>query len=121
MATSQEVQQRVSYARTLLESGVNVQTACTMLQAKFPVSRSTAYKDVGSANAEIAKSDDGPAEEDPTIDMDSLQAQALHMFNVSVAQGNVKDACQAIKALDTILGWNGRKATLQGSASNGYV
>ena len=121
MATTQEVHQRVSYARALLETGVNVQTACTMLQAKFPVSRSTAYKDVGTASAEIAASDDGPAEEAPGLDMESLQAQALHMFNVSVAQGNVKDACQAIKALDTILGWNGRKATLQGDASNGYV
>ena len=121
MATTQEVQLRISYARTLLESGINVQTACTMLQARFPVSRSTAYKDVNAASAEIGASDDGPASEDPTLDMDSLQAQALHMFNVSVAQGNVKDACQAIKALDTILSWNGRKAELQGSAKNGYV
>ena len=121
MATQQEVQLRVSYARTLLESGFRAQTVCTMLQARHPVSRSTAYKDIAAAQAEIQASDDGPAASDEVIDPDEMAAQARHLYNVAVARGEFKEAAQAVKMLDTILKWNGRAATLQGSPDNGYV
>jgi len=121
MATQQEVQLRVSYARTLLESGFRAQTVCTMLQARHPVSRSTAYKDIAAAQAEIQASDDGPAASDEVIDPDEMAAQARHLYNVAVARGEFKEASQAVKMLDTILKWNGRAATLQGTANNGYV
>lgn len=121
MATQQEVQLRVSYARTLLESGFRAQTICTMLQARHPVSRSTAYKDITAAQAEIQASDDGPAAHEHVIDPDEMAAQARHLYNVAVARGEFKEASQAVKMLDTILKWNGRAATLQGSANNGYV
>lgn len=121
MATSHEIHLRVSYARTLLESGFKAQTVCTMLQARNPISRSTAYKDITAAQAEIQASDDGPAECEDPIDPDEMAAQARHLYNVAVARGEFKDAAQAIKMLDTILKWNGRAVTLQGSMQNGYV
>ena len=121
MATSKEVQLRISYARTLLEAGFKAQTVCTMLQARHPVSRSTAYKDITAAQAEIQTSDDGPAECEDVIDPDEMAAQARHMYNVAVARGEFKEASQAVKMLDTILKWNGRAATLHGSPDTGYV
>lgn len=130
MATAQEVQQRVSYARTMLETGINVQTTCTMLQVKFKVSRSTAYTDVRTADLELRESEDAPEHFDlegkrlddiSPLDPVTLQAQAVHLYNCAVADRDIKGALQAIKALDTILGWNGRKAELEGDASNGYT
>ena len=123
MATSQEVQIRVSYARTLLESGFKTATICTMIQARYPVSRSTAYADIHAAQAELEACEDGPSSEeaDCLIDPDEMAAQARYMYNVAIAQGDIKQASQAVKMLDTIMKWNGRAATLQGSATNPYV
>lgn len=119
MATSQEVQVRVSYARTLLESGFKTATICTMIQARFPVSRSTGYNDIHAAQAELEACDDGPStdESDCHVDPDEMAAQARYMFNIAIAQGDAKQASQAVKMMDTIMKWNGRAATLQGSTN----
>ena len=123
MATSQEVQVRVSYARTLLESGFKTGTICTMVQARYPVSRSTAYADIHAAQTELESCEDGPSSDeiDCLIDPDEMAAQARYMYNVAIAQGDVKQASQAVKMLDTIMKWNGRAVTLQGATSNPYV
>lgn len=122
MASVQDkTHQRVSYARTLLEHNVKNSHACSMLQARFGISRSRAYELIKDAHEELMADKDAYTEkEDGPLDVDSLQGQLVYLISIKAAEGDMKAVAQGVKALDSILGWNGRKATLQGSHATGY-
>lgn len=115
MASVQDkTHQRVSYARTLLEHSIKNAHACSMLQARFDISRSRAYEILTLAKAALMDDRDAyTASEDSALDVESLQGQLVYLISVKAAEGDMKAVAQGVKALDSILGWNGRKATLQ--------
>ena len=101
--------QRVSVARTQLESGLKPATVAVTLQVRFHISRSTAYADIHAAHQEIEASEDGPTSEeqlDP-IDPADIQAQIAYHLNLAFAQGDIKSATSLINALDKAKRWNG--------------
>ena len=112
-----EIQARVSYARALLEQGIKPATVATMVSVKCHCSRSTAYSSITEASNEIQKSEDGPADEEPVMDPQSVAAQLTHLFNIACAQNDAKAACQLFKSMDQIRKWS---APLQ-SDSNPFV
>ena len=118
MATSQEIAQRLSYARAMLERGCRVASVATMLSAKFQVSRSTAYADTQAASVEIDSSDDGPAIEETSqaLDPGTIQGQLAHLIDVATATGDVKSLCQLVKAAAQVKRWQG-----YGTSQGGYV
>ena len=112
-----EIQARVSYARALLEQGIKPATVATMVSVKCHCSRSTAYSSITEASNEIQKSEDGPADEEPVMDPQTVAAQLTHLFNVACGMGDAKAACQLFKSMDQIRKWS---APLQ-SNSNPFV
>jgi len=78
-----------------------------MISTKFSVSRSTAYEDLKIAGDELDSSDDGPAEDEPVIDPDSILAQLSHAFDKASAVDDFKSTSQLIKAIDQVKRWNG--------------
>jgi hypothetical protein len=109
-----EIQQRASYAQSLLEQGVKPAIAATMVSARFQCSRSTAYASITEASNKIQTSDDGPASDEPAIHPESVAAQLTHLFNVACATGDAKQACQLLKSMDTVRKWS---APLQTTAN----
>lgn len=114
--TGQEIAQRHSYARAMLERGCRVASVATMVSAKFQVSRSTAYADVRVASEEIAASDDGPADAETLqpLDADTIQGQLAHLIDVAAASGDVKSVCQLVKAAETAKRWQGYETSQRG-------
>ena len=111
MSTHQEVQARLSYSRALLERDVRVSSIATMISAKFSVSRSTAYNDVRSAQAELKLSDGGSSIEESAepVSTDNVLAMLQHRFEVAVATGDDKAICSLVKAMDQAKRWQGYK------------
>ena len=109
-----EIEARVSYARVLLEQGIKPATVATMVSVKCHCSRSTAYSSITEASNEIQKSEDGPADDEPVMDPQSVAAQLTHLFNIACAQGDSKAACQLMKSMDTVRKWS---APLQSNAN----
>ncbi len=107
MGTQREIAARHSYARSLLERRIKVSNAATMISTKFAVSRSTAYDDLQVASEELEASDDGPAEDEPAIDPDSILGQLAHSLDKATALDDFKAASQLIKAIDQVKRWNG--------------
>jgi len=120
MATHKEVTEREDFARRLLEHQIKPVSICTMLQARYGVSRSTAYDDIHKAKAVVDASDDGPAVEDTALDVASLQGQLVYLLSRKVIEEDIKSVSQCVKALDTVNKWNGMQSTLQGSHKTGY-
>ena len=114
--TSQEITQRHSYARTMLERGCRVASVATMISARFHVSRSTAYADVQAASAEMDSSEDGPATDETlqVLDSDTIQGQLAHLIDVATATGDVKSLCQLVKAADQVKRWQGYSTSQAG-------
>ena len=101
-----EIQQRSSYAQSLLEQGVKPAVAATMVSARFQCSRSTAYSSISDASNKIQLSDDGPATDDAVMDPQTVAAQLTHLFNVACAMGDAKQACQLAKSMDQVRKWS---------------
>ena len=118
MATHPEVIARHSYARCLLERGIRTSSAVTMLQAKFNVGRSSAYEDLRIAQAELDASDDGPAQSEPTVCPDTLQAQLVHALDKAFAADSYKEIPKLIKALDEVKRWNGYALQAEGMSNH---
>ena len=122
MATNQEIEQRHSVIRGWLETGASHSTVATMISARFGVSRSTAYSDIGKVQATIDTSDDGPSiEETAEHDVNGVLGMLQHQFNIAAAQGDVPAMTKLVGAIDKAKKWQGYSLTLQGSANNGYV
>ena len=110
MATPAEIQHRLSYARAMLERGIPVASVATLISARYFVSRSTAYTDITDAQDEIQQSDAGPAvEEMEPCNPAGVLAMLQHRFDIAVATGDDKQACQLVKAIDTAKKWQGYK------------
>lgn len=98
---------RASVARSYLEHGIKPAEVAVMIQAKFAVVRSTAYKDIEKAKEDMAVAfgDDMPTELGP--DVDSIQAQLAYRLTLAMVDGDAKDISALIKALDTAKKWSG--------------
>ncbi len=115
MATPQELENRYSVIRGWLESGMRTSAVSTMIQARFSVSRATAYSDIQKVSQTIQESDDGPADEEDCFDPDTVLASLQHQFNIAAAVGDVKSASQLVKSIDTVLKWRGYHTTTNGA------
>lgn len=122
MATSQEIEQRHSVIRGWLETGASHATVATMISARFGVSRSTAYSDIGKVQATIDASDDGPSNEEMSEpDLAGVLGMLQHQFNIAAAQGDVPAMTKLVGAIDKAKKWQGYSLSIQGSSNNGYV
>ena len=111
MATQAEIEARQSVVRGWLESGMRTPSVATMIQTRFCVSRTTAYREIQEISKQIDLSDDGPAgNEAPELDANSLLASLQYQFDVASSIGDTKAACQLIKSMDTVRRWSGRTA-----------
>ena len=115
MATSQELENRYSVIRGWLERGMRTSSVSTMIQARFSVSRATAYADIQKVSQTIAESDDGPAESEDSFDPESMLASLQHQFDIAAAVGDVKSTTQLVKAIDQCLKWRGYCTTTSGA------
>lgn len=112
---------RVGYALTLLEHSIKGAHACAMIQARFDISRSRAYEILDAAKKKLKTNKDAyTASEDSALDLEALQGQLVYLISTKAAAGDMKAVTQGVKALDVVLSWNGRKATLQASHQDGY-
>ena len=109
---------RHSYARCLLERGIRVSSAVTMLQAKFGIARSSAYEDLKIAQAEINASDDAPASDEPIVCPETLQGQLVHSLDKAFATDSFKEIPKLIKALDEVKRWQGYALQAEGMANH---
>lgn len=92
-----------------------------MIQARFDISRSRAYEILDAAKKELKTNRDSyTASEDSALDLEALQGQLVYLISVKAAEGDMKAVTQGVKALDAVLSWNGRKATLQASHQDGF-
>ena len=114
MATQENIEARRSVIRGWLEAGIKHGSVAAMIQTRFHVSRSTAYSEISTVSNEINASQDDPrdgtfqADDPQSVDAQSLLAQLQYQFDVASASGDVKNACQLIKAMDTVRRWNGK-------------
>ena len=114
MASQENIDARRSVIRGWLESGIKHGSVAVMIQTRFQVSRSTAYSEITTVCKEIERSDDNSqdgdfrAEDPQSIDAQSLIGQLQYQFDVATASGDVKNACQLVKAMDTVRRWNGK-------------
>ena len=115
MASSQELENRYSVIRGWLESGMRTSAVSTMIQARFSVSRATAYSDIQKVSQTIQDSDDGPAESEDCFDPETTLAALQHQFNIASAVGDVKSQTQLVKSIDTVLKWRGYHTTTSGA------
>ena len=100
MADQHKVKLRQQFAHDLLDSGVSVAHAASMLQTKFFISRSTAYRDTTTA----AMTDDGngPAMNERHDDVDSLLALLKNRMVACLAVEDYKSACKLVDAMDKL-------------------
>ena len=110
MADQQKIKLRQQFAHDLLDSGVSVAHAASMLQTKFSVSRATAYRD--TTTAAMTDTDDGPAMSERTDDTDSLIALFKNRMVACLAVEDYKSACKLVDAMDKLQKQQGYK--LQG-------
>jgi len=114
MASQENIEARRSVIRGWLESGIKHGSVAVMIQTRFQVSRSTAYNEISTVSNDIQASDhnaqDGEfrADDPQSIDAQSLIGQLQYQFDVATASGDVKNACQLVKAMDTVRRWNGK-------------
>ena len=109
---SQEIDLRHSVIRGWLERGMRTSSVSTMVQARFGISRTAAYRDIATVSQAIQASDDGPAEgEDAAFCPDTVLASLQHQMDISTAVGDVKSQSQLVKAMDTVLKWRGYHTT----------
>ena len=121
MSKVDEIQLRHSVIRGWLERGMRTSTVSTMVQARFRVSRSTAYNDIQTVSQEIELSDDGPAEDEAPMCPDTLLASLKHQFDISTAVGDVKSMTQLVKSMDSVLKWRGYHTTSSGATDHPTV
>ena len=108
MATQIEIQQRQSYARSLMEAGLPQARVATMLSARHGISRNTAYRDIEAAHAEMVACDNGPATEELAAPSpEEVEALLVHRLTIACAAGEAKDVAAIVKALDTAKRWRG--------------
>jgi len=103
-------EQRISVARTQLESGVPLAAVVTNLQVRFGIARSTAYVDANAAAAEIDKSDDGPSQEehaDGPADPDDVLGILNYHLHIAHANGDTKSLCALVASIDRVKRWRG--------------
>ena len=115
MATPLELENRYSVIRGWLESGMRTSAVSTMIQARFSVSRATAYSDIQKVSQTIQESDDGPADSEDCFDPETVLASLQHQFNIASAVCDVKSASQLVKSIDTVLKWRGYHTTTSGA------
>jgi len=114
MASQGQIDARRSVIRGWLESGIKHGSVAVMIQTRFQVSRSTAYNEITTVCKDIQASDDNAqdgefrADDPQSIDAQSLIGQLQYQFDVATASGDVKNACQLVKAMDTVRRWNGK-------------
>ena len=83
-----------------------------MISARCHCSRSTAYKTIAVASNRIQKSDDGPGEEEETLlAPQEIRALLDQQLLIALANNDVKQATQLIKAIDTAKKWQGALQT----------
>ena len=122
MATSREIEQRHSVIRGWLETGAANATIATMICARFAVSRSTAYEDIKKVAPLVDACEDSPSSAElAEPDLNGVLGMLQHQFNIAAANGDVPAMTKLVGAIDKAKRWNGRTATLQGSAGTGYV
>lgn len=103
-------EQRISVARTQLEAGVPMAAVATTLQARFGVSRATAYRDIGAAAAELDASDDGPSQEehaDGPANPDDVLGVLNYHLQIAHANGDTKALCAVVASIDRVKRWRG--------------
>ena len=103
-------EQRISVARTQLEAGVPTAAIATTLQARFGISRATAYRDVGAASAELQKSDDGPSQDEcdaGPADPDDVLGILNYHLQIAHANGDTKALCAVVASIDRVKRWRG--------------
>ena len=121
MSQLSQIEARHSVIRGWLERGMRTSTVSTMAQARFQISRTTAYRDIQAVSQEIELSDDGPAEEEAPMCPDTLLASLQHQFDISTAMGDVKSMTQLVKSMDSVLKWRGYHTTTSGATDHPTV
>ena len=121
MTKTEEIQLRHSVIRGWLEQGMRTSTVSTMIQARFQVSRSTAYTDIQAVSQEIQMSDDGPAEEEAPLCPDTLLASLQHQFDIAAAMGDVDSMTKLVKSMDSVQKWRGYHTTTTGATQHPTV
>jgi hypothetical protein len=109
MATQQQIQQRHSVIRAWLETGAPVASIATMATIRFNYSRSSAYDDISTVQAEIDKSPDGPSKKEQAepVSPDGILAMLQHQFNIAAAEGDVPAMTKLVGAIDKAKKWQG--------------
>ena len=102
--------QRISFARSQLESGLKPTTVALRLQVHFNISRATAYRDVVAADDETTASDDGPSSDELAAPVDSadLVTELLYDARRCMAAGDFGNGCKLIAAADKVKRWHGQ-------------
>jgi hypothetical protein len=121
MTKTKEIQLRHSVIRGWLESGMRISTVSTMIQARFQMSRSTAYTDIQAVSQEIQMSDDGPAEEQAPMCPDTLLASLQYQFDIAAAVGDVDSMTKLVKSMDSVQKWRGYHTTTTGALQHPTV
>lgn len=103
-------EQRVSVARTQLESGLKPATVALRLQVRFAISRATAYRDITDASNAIQTSDDGPSSEEckAPVDATDLVNELLYDARRCMAAGDYANGCKLVAAADRVKRWHGQ-------------
>ena len=103
-------QQRISVARTQLESGLKPATVALRLQIRFAIGRTVAYEIIKDASNIIQASDDGPSEAESAEPVDSadLVNEILYDARRCLAAGDYANGCKLIAAADRVKRWGGQ-------------
>jgi len=121
MSHPSEIEARHSVIRGWLERGMRTSTVSTMAQARFQISRTTAYRDIQAVSQEIQMSDDGPAEGEAPMCSDTLLASLQHQFDIAAAMGDVDSMTKLIKSMDSVQKWRGYHTTTTGATQHATV
>lgn len=105
MADQQKIKRRQDFAHDLLDSGVSVAHAAAAVQAKFSISRATAYRDTNTAA--MTDTDDGPAMGERGPDVDSLVGMLQNKIVACLALEDYKSAVKLVDAMDKLQKQNG--------------
>ena len=102
--------QRISFARSQLESGLTPATVALRLQVRFSIGRSTAYDVVKDAGNTIHASDDGPSSEElaKPLNTEDLVSQLNYDVQRCLAAGDYANATKLIAAMDKVKRWRGQ-------------
>ena len=97
--TDAEIQESVSLAVRLLDSGVTPATIAGQLQRRFGICRSSAFRDVAHANAERAENDGIMARPIGADMLRASQNMLYDMFIDAAVDGDRKEATRIHKEL----------------------